>query len=121
MTDHFVYVIGFADKPEDRPVKIGVSSSPWDRLRTLQQGNPKQLVILAAFPFATRAEALRREREYHEAMSTTRACSEWFNDDYREAIDAFVWENKGYFSGSSEPFVLYEAAESYVAWKDAQP
>ena len=67
----FVYFISDGDA-----IKIGLSKTPKGRLRTLQTGHPRELVLLASL------EGSRRlEREIHERFANLRLRGEWFRDD----------------------------------------
>lgn len=58
---------------ESGPFKIGLAVDPADRLKTLQQGNPRRLVLICSMPIFARSERL-----LHDALNHHRLASEWF-------------------------------------------
>lgn len=69
----FVYAIR-----SGRYVKIGVASDPEARMFSLQAGNPRPLVLEAAFHFGTRDRAMLVEAAIHQDLSSQRVFREWF-------------------------------------------
>lgn len=68
-----IYIIGEVDY-KDGQVKIGFTSGPVSaRLRTLQCGNPRPLVVLATWPGTAADEAA-----LHARFGEDRARGEWF-------------------------------------------
>ncbi|MEU4012096.1 MarR family transcriptional regulator [Streptomyces pseudogriseolus] len=67
----WVYVIG---SPVVRPVKIGVSDDPEERLEDLQTGSPVPLVLLWQVHGGQRLESL-----LHERFTAYRTHGEWFD------------------------------------------
>lgn len=68
-TQCYLYFIG----ADDGPIKIGITSNPKSRLRTLQSGYPLKLKILALVPNASLQESV-----YHERFAELRMEGEWF-------------------------------------------
>jgi hypothetical protein len=67
------------------PSKVGISTSPESRLRSLQTGNPEPLAIAYWFPFeddrdASTIEALFRDKHAHQSL-----VGEWFDIDPKDA------------------------------------
>lgn len=79
--DIYVYVIAhLSDSILTGPVKVGVAASPISRLREVQTGNPKRLVLCAEFGTPTRAIAIALEHAFHTVMAEKRLVGEWFCD-----------------------------------------
>jgi DNA-binding MarR family transcriptional regulator len=70
-SNRWVYVIG---SPVVRPVKIGVSDDPEERLDDLQTGSPVPLVLLWQVHGGQRLESL-----LHERFAASRMHGEWFD------------------------------------------
>lgn len=77
--NYFVYFIQQKGKG-NQPVKIGYSKDPRERLKTLQTGNPRELLLRVNIPCETEALAIHLERCLHRiAGSKHRALQgEWF-------------------------------------------
>src|SRR4051812_44580188 len=76
-----VYVIQEEGRAGRGHVKIGYSStSAGDRLKSCQTGNPRRLVLLAAFPGTTDLEGAVHDRLQHLRLQPSRrvAGREWF-------------------------------------------
>lgn len=80
--DQGVYVIGAAGFA----VKIGIATDPERRLKEIQTGSPERLRIYA---FVELASGLARavERECHAQLDHLRKNGEWFDIEWREAVD----------------------------------
>jgi predicted GIY-YIG superfamily endonuclease len=59
-------------------IKIGVSSNPEKRLRTLQTGSSIPLRLIATFPCESRSEAFLLEKYFHENYAHLQVKGEWF-------------------------------------------
>jgi len=59
--------------------KIGVAENPHRRLRELQIGNPKKLIIQLLVWFPTRDMARAVERAMHERFAEFNTSGEWFD------------------------------------------
>jgi hypothetical protein len=85
----YVYAIHSPETPNH--VKLGLSSNPRSRLRTLQTGNPHKLKLIWTFPCTNMAEL---EDRLHKVFDKYRiAGGEWF--DFRpindpEHLDAWL-------------------------------
>lgn len=77
-----VYVIG----APDYAVKVGRASDPHERLKGIQTGCPCRLKVYA-FVEVGEALAAKVERECHRRLSGHRKSGEWFDLDWREAVD----------------------------------
>ena len=66
-----LYVISAREEPN--VIKIGQSTDPRRRLRSLQTANSKVLVLKVIFP-----NAGKYEHEVHEALAQERLLGEWF-------------------------------------------
>lgn len=80
--DCYVYVIG---RPEG-PVKVGISSSPYARLSTIQTSCPFAIDLAYVFQCPDRDIARHIERSFHETRREKCLHGEWFNYAPREAI-----------------------------------
>lgn len=63
-------------------VKVGVSSNPESRLKTLQTGCSKPLRLLVSIPFDSRKEAFALEKQLHEKYDHLRCRGEWFRPQF---------------------------------------
>jgi hypothetical protein len=70
------------------PVKVGVSENPKWRLRALQTGNGRSLMIVETWRFPNQGPffAARMERIVHQNLGGVRMCGEWFEI---APVDAF--------------------------------
>lgn len=79
MTD-YVYIIAHEESGGAvGPVKVGVGADPQKRLKALQVGNPKPLVVAAVFGVPDREIALVLEDAFHKVMADDCILGEWFN------------------------------------------
>lgn len=72
----FVYVIGGLARG---PMKIGISASPDNRIKSLQTGSPLELRCFGRWQISTRATAEAIERRAHQCLSAERMTGEWFD------------------------------------------
>lgn len=72
----YVYVIG---EIPPGALKIGLTQDVIHRLRTLQTGNPRELVLLLVGYMDSRVNALRLERRLHCRFATSWLRGEWFD------------------------------------------
>ena len=82
MTQHYIYVIG----REKGPVKVGISSSPADRLRTLQTGCPFKLTLFQQWECGDRDNALEHEDIFGGVCDDARIIGEWFDMTAERAV-----------------------------------
>jgi len=61
---------------ESGPIKIGRSNDPWRRLDTLQAGNARQLLLIAAYRVGKTAHVV--ERNTHREFIAHRMIGEWY-------------------------------------------
>lgn len=73
----FVYLIK-AGRDSKAPIKIGVAGDVHKRLKQLQTGNPKELILVMHFQCNDRSHAFRLEKSMHEILDGQRLCGEWF-------------------------------------------
>ena len=78
----FLYIIGY-DK--EGPVKIGISNKPERRLKQLQTGQDKQLVLFHVEE-AVAKHAPVLERFVHAQIAHRRRSGEWFDICLEDAI-----------------------------------
>ena len=69
----FVY---FVQEKSGGPIKIGSSSDPKRRLKELQTGHPRELMILGSMPGGAEIES-----ELHLKFKNLHSHGEWFHDD----------------------------------------
>jgi hypothetical protein len=74
----YVYLVSAGS---DGPVKIGVSNSPFARLKEIQTGNPTSLELAAMWPTFTRSEAFYVERHVLSDAVLFRLQGEWIDAD----------------------------------------
>jgi hypothetical protein len=82
MKRHFIYVIG----REEGPVKVGITSSPADRLRTLQTGCPFKLTLFQKWECADRSDAIEHEDIFGGVCADSRIIGEWFDMTAEHAV-----------------------------------
>lgn len=76
----FVYVIAHEQGGGPvGPVKIGVSSKPEARIRSLQSGNPNKLALFCQFNLQSRKMARYMERATHHMRRENALRGEWFD------------------------------------------
>ena len=80
--NHHVYLISYIDSL-DGPIKIGYSNHPPTRLKQLQTGNPKKLVIYGnlAFKDEFAARAVEKIILSYLIDNNVNAKGEWYNID----------------------------------------
>ena len=61
------------------PVKVGVATEPQHRLRALQTGSPKPLVLYKTFLMPERDMAYGMEWLFHDVFTSLNLYGEWFN------------------------------------------
>ena len=73
----------------DWPCKIGMSQSPYKRIRSLQTASWKQLYVHKCFITKTRKDAALLEAEIHARLGADGAwmCGEWFDSRAKQAAD----------------------------------
>jgi hypothetical protein len=77
--DCFVYVIAHAERSPGRsPVKVGISSDPLARFRTLQTASPYRLCLYGTWRLPKRKLALQIEATFHRDNKKYRLSGEWF-------------------------------------------
>ncbi|MHC2016282.1 GIY-YIG nuclease family protein [Methylobacterium sp. CM6247] len=95
----FLYVIG---SREDGPHKVGLSVDPGRRLKGLQTGNPRRLVVKRAAPSPTN-DASAVERYAHYLLRESAILGEWFNVTEEAAWVALVAATEAVANGLSAP------------------
>lgn len=63
----------FIESGEGGPIKIGIARDPWERIETLQIGNPEPLRLLTLC-YSSQDE----ERQIHRVLKDDRIHGEWF-------------------------------------------
>ena len=96
-TTSYIYVIGNIDGP----VKVGVSSAPWQRIKSVQTGCPTKVHLLHVQPMRDLAHARWHEKNFHEVWVESRSSGEWFDVDSDTAIESIetALEYEAHFEG----------------------
>jgi hypothetical protein len=85
----FVYVAFEYGADDSGPCKIGTANDVKYRLASLQNGNPRRLVIAAAYKFGNRTAALAVEKAIHAEFAEFRLPDrDWFFTDPRSLTEA---------------------------------
>jgi hypothetical protein len=66
----------FIREGDSGPIKIGRSDDPWKRLDSLQIGNPRRLVLIAARRIGKSVHII--ERDIHGEFQTHQILGEWY-------------------------------------------
>ena len=74
----FVYVVR-AGTGSRSPIKVGVADDVQKRMKQLQTGNPKELILVMHFECDDRAHAFRLEKTIHDILKGQRLWGEWFS------------------------------------------
>lgn len=89
----FVYIAEM-DCESMHPVKVGISSNPKSRIRSLQTGSPFPIRLLITVAAESRDHATHIESAIHAAFEDTRLSGEWFNapasDVYATMVGGFL-------------------------------
>lgn len=105
----YVYFIK-AGRRKRAPVKIGVASNIERRLATLQTGNHRELLLLAAIKCETKHDAYRLESMFHRMLKRHKMRGEWFRHDLNlKAIERM--SIRGKFEWAEEEMNEQEADE----------
>lgn len=82
----YLYIIAEKTAELDaRPVKIGISASPEDRVEALQTGNWRKLQVCSALKVGSLPIAAYFEDWAHQHFQATRITGEWFDVSASEA------------------------------------
>lgn len=103
----FVYAIGTVDGP----VKVGITSNLFSRLRSLQNGSAKRLELLFVYTCEDRKTAQAMEREFHEAHATWRLEGEWFDLPAIVAEEGLQWLIEMSFDPRKHPRLYMDLKE----------
>lgn len=96
----FVYLVG----REEGPIKCGITSNLFSRLRSLQTGCPFRIQVIYVHTALVREMAAQIEGHFHRSHDTDRTEGEWFNitsEDALESIDTIVDLNSRSFQAWS--------------------
>ncbi len=72
---------------EEGPVKVGITSTPNDRLRNIQTGCHFKIEILHIRECSSRAQAISHEESFHRVYDEKRLAGEWFDLESDLAIE----------------------------------
>lgn len=75
-------LVYFVREGHDGPIKIGYALEPIQRLKSLQIGNPRLLVLVGYFP-----GDVAMERRLHARFADWRLNGEWFSPDAPGLVD----------------------------------
>ncbi len=81
--DVYVYII---ENTYLHDTKIGISNNPEKRIKQLQTGSSRQLVIRHTIKFDNRDAATKVESSLHRKYSKYRLTGEWFEIDCNKVI-----------------------------------
>lgn len=96
-------------EPDEVPTKIGVAECPLSRVRQLQIGNPKRLMLWGAIKVSARRTIFDMEDAAHRKFHGRRLSGEWFEILASEAAEFFC-----------RNFLLLEGAEAGDGYKKAK-
>lgn len=85
----FVYFVRAGDA-----VKIGVTTEPKSRMRSIATGSPAELQVLGMRWFPSEADAYAEERRIHGALAAHRVNGEWFRLG-SDVLDAVADQQRG--------------------------
>jgi hypothetical protein len=100
-------------------VKIGISSSPWGRISSIQTSCPFELRMAKVFTLPTRRIARDVELAVHEAFGDVRLRGEWFAVSADNAIFCVSEDIEGYFNANQAWSEEERAAK--LKWCDVNP
>jgi len=76
----FLYIIGTViDGVATSPTKVGISANPTGRLRELQVGSARKLMLCSMVMLDRRADAFGLEQEMHATLAEWGMSGEWFD------------------------------------------
>ncbi len=79
----YVYII---ENTHLHDTKIGISNNPEKRIKQLQTGSSRPLIIRYAIRFNNRDEAIKVENALHKKYSRYKLIGEWFDIDYNQVV-----------------------------------
>lgn len=85
------------------PVKVGISSTPNERLRQLQTANPERLEIYKKLPVPSRYFAKEFEKTFHKNHRGRRLLGEWFSLHPAEAYKSLSDSLRDFFASLYGP------------------
>lgn len=91
MSIYFIYEQSNLDLVTE--FKIGESINPQERLKQLQTGNKRQLLIYQTIFCGTKLEAQQLEANIHERLISKHIKGEWFHITKKE-VDNLIYEIK---------------------------
>ena len=81
---HNIYAIGAGEK-----IKIGRSTNPKARLKSLQTSNPVKLKLLCVIPVENSGKAASLEKKLHKECREYHVIGEWFKLDALSIVEKF--------------------------------
>lgn len=108
----------FIQGMSDTPIKIGYTTDVFNRLDTLQTGNPSRLNLLVVLPGSRRLEVA-----YHRLLTKDRVRGEWFEgvvvdealEDALECAETMIriWDERQWLADPFKHLAMVTAPERY--------
>lgn len=115
----YVYIMGRLgdDWQITGSTKIGISNNPIHRLKQVQREEADRLVLVAKFPFWSRAHARQVEAAFHHACRGHRLRGEWFDMTPSDAVGVMSENLKSFINDTLSPADTLElySARDYVS------
>ena len=121
----YVYLIctDLGNDDLEGPCKIGITDAPDSRLKQVQTGSPKRLVIAFDFRVWDRKFARRIEASFHAGFGDYRLNGEWFDlhpiDALRGLVDVFKMGLDRVFEGEPNAAELLQSTAEACNLMDA--
>ena len=91
MNNSYIYIIG----SEEKPYKIGFSKTPEKRLKELQTGHPKKLLLYYVEEI-NESEIRYIEKCIHKELKFKKSHGEWFNIEIEESKSEILYAKMRY-------------------------
>lgn len=91
MSECYVYIMQSGQR--GGPIKIGVAKDPERRIRELQTGNPRTIVLRIKIKMPSRSAAYALEAWFHNKFWAARLEGEWFQSklcNIKKAVDSYI-------------------------------
>lgn len=80
------------------PVKVGISTTPWKRLRSIQTSCPYEARLVHVFVAPNKEVARQLEASFHTTQAKHRTVGEWFNIEPRFALTMMCMNYRAAFA-----------------------
>jgi hypothetical protein len=77
-----VYIVAW--KPSG-PVKVGMTSEPWNRIRNIETSIGRKLGHICLTPYSL--NYIQAEASMHDALAAYRGMGEWFDIPFKKAVE----------------------------------